>query len=380
MPNSQNATSWSTTIVVIDDERSSVLLLERVLKQEGYRVSAANNAKFGRSLVKTESPDLVLMDIQMPGETGLEACLALKADPDTADVPIIFLTSSDDLRTKLEGFKAGAADYIVKPFRGAEVLARIQVHIRARKAMRLLMESQISQLGRLGSAVQAILADPAALPQAHYAVHHKALEVAGGDFYEVLQAGDSVFDYVVADVCGHNADASLVTSALKVLLYQGSSTLNSPPDTIRMVNRAIFQTFPEEVYLSLAWLRVNRNRHQASLYLAGHPQALHLAGGEASFVGASGDVVGAFSHIEVDECGFRFSPGDRVLLYTDGLIELAPTGVASSRQRGMERLRSASLAAASRTLPDMVRGVAEGLVSGVATVADDILLLGVEAP
>ena len=380
MQSSPNATPWSTSIVVIDDERSSALLMERVLKQEGYRVLTADHAKFGRSLVKAASPDLVLMDIQMPGESGLEACLLLKADPDTADIPVIFLTSSDDLHTKLEGFKAGAADYIVKPFRGAEVLARIQVHIRARKAMRLLMESQISQLGRLGSAVQAILADPAALPQAHYAVHHRALQVAGGDFYEVLQAGDSVFDYVVADVCGHNADASLVTSALKVLLYQGSSTLNSPQDTIRMVNRAIFQTFPEEVYLSLAWLRVNRNRHQASLYLAGHPQALHLTGGGASVVGASGDVVGAFSHIDVDEHTFRFSSGDRLLLYTDGLIELAPTGVTPSRQRGMEFLHAVSLAAASRPLPDMVRSVAEGLVNQVSMVTDDILLLGVEAP
>ena len=156
--------TWITRIVIIDDDFVSAICLETLLKQEGFTTFKATNGPCGRALVKAKEPDLILLDVQMPGENGLETCRMLKADPSTADVPVIFLTGSEDLDTKLSGFRAGAVDYITKPFQSAEVLARIQVHIRARRTTKLLVSAQMAQLNRLAKAQQAILPDPAAMP------------------------------------------------------------------------------------------------------------------------------------------------------------------------------------------------------------------------
>jgi sigma-B regulation protein RsbU (phosphoserine phosphatase) len=369
-----------TSVAIIDDDFVSAICLEALLKQEGYRCFRALNGPDGRALVKREEPDMVLLDIQMPEENGLETCRLLKADPATADVPVIFLTGAEDLDTKLEGFQAGAQDYITKPYQTAEVLARIQVHIRSRRMMKLLVQAQMAQLEGLARAQQAIMPTPESVPLANFAVFYRPFHAAGGDFYEVLQAGDQVFDYVVADVSGHDADASLVTSALKVLLHQGCSTLSSPLETLRMVNGALRSAFPEHVYLTLAWARLNRNRKTLSTYQAGHPPLLHLEAASGSFrqIGVPGDVLGMFDSIEVEEVVHPVETGDQILLFTDGLIELHDVEGACGRSRGMRRLARVALDNRAMNLPSMVQAIARELVSEAREVADDLLLLGLE--
>ena len=271
-------------------------------------------------------------------------------------------------------------DYITKPYQTAEVLARIQVHIRARRTMTLLASAQMAQLDALAKAQKAILPDPKAMPDAQFASFYQPVHAAGGDFYEVLQAGDRIFDYVVADVAGHDADASLVTSALKVLLQQGRSTLLSPQETLRMVNSALATSFPEHVYLTLAWVRVNRNRNTLTTILAGHPPVLHLGGGgkTADFTGLPGDVIGMFDTIELEEVQRPLAKGDRILLFTDGLIELSFLDGPASRKSGMDRLARAAQAREGQPLAELVDGVVADLVASAPKVADDLLLVGVE--
>jgi sigma-B regulation protein RsbU (phosphoserine phosphatase) len=368
-----------TCIVIIDDDFVSAVCLEALLKQEGYKILKAMNGPEGRALVRSQGPDLVLLDVQMPEENGLETCRRLKADPATADVPVIFLTGTEDLSTKLEGFEAGAMDYITKPYQSADGLARIRVHIRARRMARLLAATQLAQLDALARAQVAILAAPEALPLARFARFYQPYHAAGGDFYEVLQAGDQIFDYVVADVSGHNADASLVTSALKVLLHQGRSTLSSPEETLRMINDALGAAFPEHIYLTLAWAHLNRNRKTLTVYMAGHPPVVHLcaATGKARILDAPGDVLGIYGTIELGVVQCQVAAGDRVLLYTDGLIEL-DFGGGTSRNLGLERLCEASEARFGLPLPAMVQGIVDDLVSRAQPAQDDLLMLGVE--
>jgi sigma-B regulation protein RsbU (phosphoserine phosphatase) len=372
--------SWVTRVVIIDDDYVSAVCMEALLKQEGFTPYKAMNGPEGRAMVKAHKPDLILLDIQMPGENGLETCAKLKADPATADIPVIFLTGTEELATKLDGFKIGAVDYITKPYQTAEVLARIQVHIRARRTMAMLASAQMAQLDALAKAQKAILPDPASMPEAQFETFYQPIHAAGGDFYEVLQAGDRIFDYVVADVAGHDADASLVTSALKVLLQQGRSTLLSPLETLRMVNSALVSSFPEHVYLTLAWIRLNRNRNTMTTILAGHPPVLHLGTGGLApeTCGAPGDVLGMFDTIELVEVQRPVLKGDRILLYTDGLIELPLPGGVSSRKAGILRLAEAARRSGRLSLGQMVEGVVAELVRAAPKVEDDLLLVGVE--
>lgn len=371
---------WIIIVVIVDDDFVSAVCMEALLVKEGFKCFKALSGAEGRELVRAKEPDLVLLDIQMPKENGLETCRLLKADPVTADIPVIFLTGAEDLNTKLDGFAAGAVDYITKPYQSAEVLARIQVHIRARKTARLLAASQMAQLDRLAHAQKAILPSPNAIPSANFEVFYKPIHRAGGDFYDVLQVGEGIFDYVVADVCGHDADASLVTSALKVLLHQGRSTLSSPMDTLRMVNTALRSAFPDHLYLTLLWARLNRNRKVLTVLLAGHPPLLLLdhQSGVAEYLGASGDLLGSFDSIELEEIQHPVSQGDRLLLFTDGLIEMPMPGESPCREDGLKRLQEAAHKRWIQPLPEQVHGIVTDLLADVGEVSDDLLLLGLE--
>ena len=130
-------------ILVVDDTPMNIDMLETILSDEGYEVHAATNGKESIALANTMNPDLILLDIVMPGMDGYEACRTIKSNPEIVDVPIIFLTSKSESEDVVKGFKAGAVDFVSKPFHGAELLARVNTHIQLietrREAERLLL-------------------------------------------------------------------------------------------------------------------------------------------------------------------------------------------------------------------------------------------------
>src|SRR5580692_10064607 len=103
------------TILVVDDTPTNLELVRSVLDAEGFRTLVADNGRDAYLTCKNSQPDLILLDVLMPGESGFETCAHLKSDPATADVPIIFLSSLDDIRSKVAGLKMGGVDYITKP-------------------------------------------------------------------------------------------------------------------------------------------------------------------------------------------------------------------------------------------------------------------------
>ena len=120
----------SPHILVIDDTPLGVVVLSHFLTKNNFEVSTADSGETALSLVKHKRPHLILLDVMMPkGMDGYETCRRLKADPQTRDLPIIFMSGLTDTVDKVKGFKAGAIDYITKPFQYEEVLARIKTHL-----------------------------------------------------------------------------------------------------------------------------------------------------------------------------------------------------------------------------------------------------------
>lgn len=113
-------------ILVVDDTPDNLRLLSAILTQQNYEVRKALNSRRAIASVKADAPDLVLLDIKMPGMNGYEVCATLKADPVTQNIPIIFISALDDALDKVQAFSVGGVDYITKPFQEAEVLARIE--------------------------------------------------------------------------------------------------------------------------------------------------------------------------------------------------------------------------------------------------------------
>ncbi len=128
------------TILIVDDVPANVRVLYEFLLKQGFKVRVA---KDGRSALKTTEhacPDLILLDVMMPGMDGFEVCQALKSQESTREVPIIFMTALADTIDKIRGFSLGAVDYITKPFQQEEVLARVNAHLSLRKLQRELID------------------------------------------------------------------------------------------------------------------------------------------------------------------------------------------------------------------------------------------------
>ncbi|KAF1079199.1 MAG: hypothetical protein GQF41_4502 [Candidatus Rifleibacterium amylolyticum] len=123
----------SDKILVVDDAAVNLQLLIKILSSQGYSVYPASDGELALRFVQTTIPDLILLDINMPGMDGFEVCRRLKADQKTCSVPIIFISILEDERDKVKGFQAGGVDYITKPFQPEEVLARVRTHLRLQK-------------------------------------------------------------------------------------------------------------------------------------------------------------------------------------------------------------------------------------------------------
>src|SRR5438445_2942411 len=117
------------TILVVDDERTSLKVLVAVLTTQGYRVQSANSGETALEMVVAALPELVLLDIVMPGIDGFEVCRRLKACDQTSHIPVIFLSATTETEERVQGFKLGAVDFVAKPFQHSELLARVHTHL-----------------------------------------------------------------------------------------------------------------------------------------------------------------------------------------------------------------------------------------------------------
>ena len=139
-------------ILAVDDEASNLQLLRQIL-QDHYRLLFAKDGARALELARQERPDLVLLDVMMPGMSGYEVCASLKANPDTAAIPVIFVTALTDTADELEGFEAGAVDYITKPVSPPIVRARVRTHLSLVR-MEELRATRLEIVQRLGLAAE----------------------------------------------------------------------------------------------------------------------------------------------------------------------------------------------------------------------------------
>jgi signal transduction histidine kinase len=117
-------------ILIVDDNPNNTKVLFELLKQAGYRVLVAKSGESALERLQSVSPDLILLDVMMPGVDGFETCRRLKASPATQNIPTIFMTALSDATDKVKGLSLGAVDYITKPFQQEEVLARVNIHLK----------------------------------------------------------------------------------------------------------------------------------------------------------------------------------------------------------------------------------------------------------
>ncbi len=134
---------YTADILIVDDTLANLQLLSTLLKEEGYKVRPANNGVLALQAVAKKKPDLILLDIKMPEMNGYEVCAALKGNPETKNIPVLFISALNDVADKIKAFSVGGLDYINKPFQFEEVKARVATHL-SLKAYEDDMEAKIA--------------------------------------------------------------------------------------------------------------------------------------------------------------------------------------------------------------------------------------------
>ena len=188
------------SILIVDDVEDNLEILGDLLRFDGYVVESVRCGESALKRVQESRPDLILLDILMPGMDGYEVCTQLKADESTKDIPVIFVSSMTDIDSRVKGFKVGGVDYINKPFQHAEILARVNTHITL-VCMRKHLEKQNAALVRLANT------DYLTNLYNRRCFFHAAEE----EFNEVLQSGKTIsitlmdLDYFkkINDTYGH---------------------------------------------------------------------------------------------------------------------------------------------------------------------------------
>jgi len=314
----------------------------------------------------------------MPGEDGLSICADLKTKSATTEIPVVFISSLEDVKSKIAGFEVGGVDYITKPYHPQEVLARVRLHIRMYQTYHKMVETYLKQMTLLAQSQQDLFPKPEAHPEANFSAVYYPAYYAGGDFYDVIQVGKGVYDYIVADVSGHDAGTALATSALKALVQQNAEMYYSPIENLKLLNNHLRPVLQEGNYITMVYARVNRNLNRVTLYNAGHPPAIYIKQGyPAKAIFQEGDLLGIFDTVSLKAYDIQVTKGDRLLLYSDGLIEQGPEGTIP-RSEGLTSLIQQCITTQSENLDSAVKTMMQNLFPDHEDLMDDVVILGLD--
>ncbi|MCK5671976.1 MAG: response regulator [Spirochaetales bacterium] len=365
-------------VLIVDDVKTNLIILKTLLGKEGFEILVASDGRECREVSETKEPDLILLDIMMPGEDGFETCKKLKSNPVTVDIPVIFVSALNETTNKILGFSVGAVDYVTKPFDQDEIIARVKLHLRLSKAMKAVIETQANRLSQLTLAQQAMLLRPEDIPDAKFSVFYKSVLEAGGDFYDVLLLSKDIYGYFCADVSGHNLGSSLATSSFKALISQNTGVVNSPKETLSTVNRVLEKVLPVDIYLTAVYILLNRQKNTVQIVSAGHPPVVYLpVDGTPELISIVGDILGMFQNVSLDLLDMDVAKGDRFYTYTDGLIE--SDGVKDiNRKEGLLNLINQIEINKDLSVEMSVQAIINGLFGSNHNLSDDILLLAFE--
>jgi sigma-B regulation protein RsbU (phosphoserine phosphatase) len=314
------------TILVVDDSPVNLQVLVRTLDGTGHRILVATGGKAAIDIAQRARPDLILLDVMMPGMDGFAVCRTIKENPATRDIVIIFLSALGEVADKVAGLEMGAADYITKPIQADEVLARVATHLiqqQLEREVRLSRDSLDRELSSAAEMQRMIL--PPVLPRVGdltFAAYYQTSRYVGGDYYDVVRLPGEQCGVLIADVSGHGATSAIIMAMIRAAFHACPTPPVDPPSVLRYLN-AQFRFLWETPLLATAFYAVIDSRtRRMSMACAGHLAPLLVRGGAVQPVQFDGTIPLLLNDLtEIPRCEQVLEAGDRVLFYTDGITE-----------------------------------------------------------
>jgi phosphoserine phosphatase RsbU/P len=313
-------------VLIVDDAKANLDILVEGLKAD-HKLSLALNGEMALQIAARTPPDLVLLDIMMPGLDGYEVCRRLRQMPETAEVPIMFLSSLEEVQNKTRGFEVGANDYLTKPFDMLEVKARVRSLLKA-KAYSDAVKEQIASELRVAREIQmGMLPHDFAPAEKAYGVSFGAvLEPArevGGDLYGVCAAGLERLVVFLGDVSGKGLPASMFMVRAISLARLLSREIAEPERILARLNDELATDNPSGMFVTFLCAVFEPRSGGLMLANAGHcrPVILHDGQPPRWAVKNLGTALGFEPGLEFQRTELALQTGDALMLYSDGVTE-----------------------------------------------------------
>lgn len=319
-------------LLIVEDDPVNIQVLFNFLASPDYYCRFARSGSQALNILRDEPPfDLVLLDVMMPRMSGYQVCGKIRETKSLEELPVILMTAKSRTEDIVEGFDAGANDYITKPFSKDELLARIKTQIKIvnqhkelKEKERLKKEMEIAQ--RIQTAIAPAVPDHNELEITAFT---RPAEEVGGDYYDILRDKDNSLWFAIGDVSGHGVTPGLIMmmaqSSFSTLLSENSSLL--PGDAINSVNRLLYRNLKvrmkEEHFMTMNFLKylgegkfVHAGAHIDILIYRQKNKKVDFLQTEGGYLGMIPDIENFTKNLH-----FSLAPGDIMLLYTDGLTE-----------------------------------------------------------
>jgi phosphoserine phosphatase RsbU/P len=368
-------------VLLVDDAKANLDILVEGLKSD-HKLSLALNGEMALQIAARTPPDLVLLDIVMPGLDGYEVCRRLRHVPETAEVPIMFLSSLEEVQNKTRGFEAGANDYLTKPFEMLEVKARVRSLLKA-KAYSDAVKEQIASELRVAREIQMGMLphEFATMEQTYHvgigAVLEPAREV-GGDLYGICAAAPDRLVIFLGDVSGKGIPASMFMVRAISLARLLAREIAEPERILARLNDELAADNPSGMFVTFLCGVFEPASSRLTLANAGHCRPVLLSTGQAPrwAVKSLGTALGFEPGIAFERTDLTLHEGDTLIFYTDGVSEAFNP---QDECYGNERLLADAGGLAGQSAPVLVGGLLQKVraFAGTAPQSDDIAILAV---
>ena len=366
-------------VLIVDDAKTNIDILVEALRDE-YKLSVALDGAAALRSVEKNPPDLVLLDIVMPGVDGYEVCRQLRARESTRELPIMFLSSLEDVTNKTRGFEVGGNDYLTKPFEVLEVKARVRSLLKAKAYADAVREATARDL-RIAREIQMgiLPADLDAITKGTRLEVHAIIEPArevGGDLYEVLRVSDDRIVVALGDVSGKGIPAALFMAVAVTVLRTLARQIAEPDEILRRLNDELAAQNPRGMFVTLQCLVFDLAQGRVSYAGAGHHQLAIVSRGRPPRLAcaSSGRPAGLMPFNPIERETLSLEPDDTFVLFSDGVSEAMNN---ADDFYGEERLIAVLAAGACRPVADIVKRVVEDVraFAAGAKQSDDITVL-----